>query len=111
MQGALSVSGGCSVGGQLVVNGINVLEELTQNAAASTAAVTIDNVTGLTAALAAKQATLGSASTLQLSELTCPQLKPSTGQTLRLADSGGVERLGITSSSAVFSWGQRRLRR
>ena len=84
-----------------MVNGINVLNELTQNAAASTAATSIDDVTGLTAALAAKQAVLGSTSTLQLSELTCSRLKAAS-QTLSLADSGGVERLGISASSAVF---------
>ena len=45
---------------------------------------------------------LGSTSTLQLSELTCSRVKPAS-QTLSLADSGGVERLGISASSAVFS--------
>ena len=102
VQGALPVNGNCNVAGQLVVNGVNVLNELTQNAAASMAATGIDAVTGLTAALAAKQAILGSTSTLQLSELACSRLKPAS-QTLSLADSGGVERLGISASSAVFS--------
>jgi len=46
---------------------------------------------------------LTSSSTLQLSELTCSLLRPASGQTLRLADSGGTERLGLTSNSAVFS--------
>ena len=78
VQGALTVNGNCTVAGQLVVNGVNVLNELTQNAAASTAAVGIDDVTGLSAALAAKQATIGSTSTLQLSELTCSRVKPAS---------------------------------
>ena len=39
---------------------------------------------------------------MQLSELTCSRLKPAAGQTLRLADSDGVEQLGFSSSSALF---------
>ena len=45
---------------------------------------------------------MSSSSTLQLSELTCSLLRPASGQTLRLADSGGTERLGL-ASTAVFS--------
>ncbi len=60
---ALSVTGNCNIGGQLVVNGVNVLSQLTQNAASSTTTVSIDNITGLTAALSAKQALPSSTST------------------------------------------------
>ena len=101
MQNGLAVNRNCTIAGQLVVNGVNVLSELTQNAAASTAAMGIDNVTGLTAALAAKQASLGSTSTLQLSELTCSRVKLAS-QTLSLADSGGVERLGSPPAARCF---------
>ena len=97
VQGGLAVNGNCTVTGALTVNGVNVLDQLT-NAAASTAAISIGDVSGLSAALAQKQALLGSTSTLQLSELTCARIKPAS-TTLSLADSGGVERLGI---SAVF---------
>ena len=84
-----------------MVNGTNVLDQLT-NAAASTAAISIDDITGLSAAPSAKQALLGANSTLQQSELICSRVKPAS-QTLSLADSAGVERLGISASSAVFS--------
>ena len=47
-------------------------------------------------------ATLTSSSMLQLRELTCARVKPATA-TLSLADSNGVERLGISAGSAVFS--------
>ena len=53
-------------------------------------------------ALAGKQALLGANSTVQLSELTCSRVKPASS-TLSLANSDGVERLGISASSAVFS--------
>ena len=100
VQGALSVSNNCSISGQLTVNGVNVLSSL--NAAqSSTGPIAISDVSGLTAALSGKQATLGSTSTLQLSELTCARVKPATG-TLSLADFNGVERLGL-ATMAVFS--------
>ena len=44
---ALSVSGNCNVAGQLVVNGVNILDQVT-NAAASTATIGISDFTGLT---------------------------------------------------------------
>ena len=84
VQGALSVNGNCSITGQLAVNGVNVLNELTNSA--STAPISIAYVTGLTAALAGKQALLSSTSTLQVSELTCSRVKPAS-TTLSLADS------------------------
>ena len=85
MQGGLSVVGNTSITGQLIVGSTNILQAL--NAAqASTGPVAIADVTGLTAALAAKQATLTSSSALQLSELTCARVKPATA-TLSLADS------------------------
>ena len=80
VQGALHASGSCSIGGQLTVNGTNILDALASAGAASTAPVGIADVTGLTAALAGKQAVLSSASSLQLDNLTCPRLKPATGQ-------------------------------
>ncbi len=108
MQGGLQVSGscvignGCAITGQLTVNGTNILDQLSEFQA-STGASTIADVTGLQAALDSKNGLLTSSSTLQLSELTCSLLRPASGQTLRLADSGGTERLGLTSNSAVFS--------
>ena len=47
-------STGATVSGQLVVNGVHILSQLNQNAASSTTTVSIDNVTGLYAALNAK---------------------------------------------------------
>jgi len=72
------------------------------NNAASTGPSAIADITGLTEALAGKQGSLSSSSTLQLSELTCSLLRPAAGQTLRLADADGIEQLGLSSSSALF---------
>ena len=58
VQGGLSVSGNCSISGQLVVGSTNILDALTNAAQASTGPVAIADVTGLTAALSGKQATL-----------------------------------------------------
>ena len=85
-----------------MVNGVNVLSQLSTFSQASTGGVEISNVTGLSDVLAGKQAALSSSSALQLSELTCAWVKPATA-ILSLADSNGVERLGISAGSAVFS--------
>ncbi len=91
VQGGLSVNGNCTVTGQLVVGSTNILDALTNAAQSSTAPIAVADVTGLTVALARKQALLGANSTVQLSELTCSRVKPASS-TLSLADSGGVRR-------------------
>ena len=49
-----------------------------------------------------KQPTISASSVLALQELTCSLIKPTSGRTLSLGDSTGIERLGL-SSVAVFS--------
>ena len=101
VQGALSVSGNCSVGGQLIVQGTKALDAL-NNAASSTAPIGIADVTGLSSALAGKQAVLSAASSLQLESLQCSRLKAAAGQSLQLSDSAGVVQLGLAIDAATF---------
>ena len=88
--GALSVNGNCNITGTLTVNGQSISNQAQQ----SIGPIAISDMTDLTAQLAAKQAVLSSSSVVALSQLTCSLLKPAAGQTLRLADSNSVERLG-----------------
>ncbi len=97
VSGALSVNGNCNITGTLTVNGQSISQ-----AQQSTVPVSISDVTGLTAALSGKQATLTSSSVVTLSELICTRVKPASG-TLSFADSNNFERLGIAAGSVVCS--------
>ena len=85
-----------------MVAGTNILDALANVGAASTAPVGVADVVGLTAALAAKQAVLSSASSLQLDNLTCSRLRPATGQNLQLSDAAGIVQLALSSNAATF---------
>ena len=66
VQGALSISGSCTVGGKLVVQATNVLDALANAESAASTVVKISSVTGLEAALANKQPLLSSNASVEL---------------------------------------------
>ena len=103
VQGALNTSGSCTIGGQLVVQGTNVLDALANAEAAASTVVTISSVTGLETALANKQSTLGPTVSVQLASLTCSLIKAAAArQSLNLSDAGGTVLLGLAPNAATF---------
>ena len=75
--GNLAVNGMCNITGTLTVNGQNI------NQAQQATSIAIADIPGLTDALAQKQPLLTSASSLQLSELTCARIKPASGTLIK----------------------------